>query len=325
MASAKELLEDIARGNFKSVYYFFGSQDYRRTEAEKYIADRFLPKLQRSINYYKIDSKKTSAAELASALSNLPMLGEKQVYVVGNFETYKQKEMEKLKPYISSKDANRIIILSTSSSKTPSKKSAFLKEVSEFAETVEFNKLTERETKGLIINRLAKFKVSIEENALELLVGLVDGDKGGLDGELSKLIDYKGEGGKITIDDIREVCSGHELFGIFDLGNVIVEKNQQKILKMLNSLLGGGTSADFLVLLLQQHFISLYLVKNGKQPVGNRGFLVSRFREQSRGYSNSQLEQIIVALAEANVDLRHQRLTEELILEELTINLSNLN
>jgi DNA polymerase III delta subunit len=115
------------------------------------------------------------------------------------------------------------------------------------------------------------------------------------------------------------------LFGIFDLGNVIVEKNQQKILKMLNSLLGGGTSADFLVLLLQQHFISLYLVKNGKQPVGNRGFLVSRFREQSRGYSNSQLEQIIVALAEANVDLRHQRLTEELILEELTINLSNLN
>lgn len=328
MASAKELLDDVSKGKFKPVYYFYGSEDYRRTEAEKYLADRFLPDLQRSINYHKIDSKKTSAAELAAALSSLPILGEKQVYVVENFESYRPKEMEQLEPYIKLKDANLIIILSSSAAKAPKKKSPFFKTVSEFAETVEFKKLTDEETFKIIRSRLAKSALAIETDAQALLAGLADGDKGGLEGELSKLIDYKSESGTITVDDIRNVCSAHEVFDIFALGDVIVERDTKKIMRMLNSLMGAGTGVDMLVALLQQHFISVYLVKNGKPAVGNRNFpfLLAKFRSQAKAYSNSQLEKIVIALAESNSDLRHQRFPdEELTLEVLTFNLSNLN
>ncbi|MGH8015501.1 MAG: DNA polymerase III subunit delta, partial [Candidatus Zixiibacteriota bacterium] len=310
---------------FKPVYYFYGSEDYRRSEAEKFVAEHFLPAAQRSINYNRLDARNTSAAELAAALSNLPMLGEKEVYVVGSFESFKAKELEQLLPYIKSKDTNRVIILSSPSAKTPRKDSSFLKTVADFAELVEFRKLTASETQSSIKNRLVKHNILINDDALELLSGLVDGDKGGLESELNKLTDYKSEGEIVTVEDIRRISAGHEIFNIFDLGDVVIEARTQKILRMLNSLLGAGTSVDFLIFLLQQHFISLYLVKNGKSPVGKRGFLIYKFREQARNFSNQRLEQIILDLAQANTDLRYQNVPQTLVLETLTLKLSKQN
>lgn len=327
MAGSEQLRKDISKGLFKPVYYFFGSEDYRRSEAEKFVADHFLPDMQRSINYHKIDSKRTSASELAAALSNLPMLGERQVYVVGSFESYKPKDLEQLLKYIKPKDPNRVIILSTPSAKTPKKSSPFFKTISEFAEPVEFKKLDDKESKNFITSRLAKSKFSITADALELLAGLVDGDFGGLESELNKLIDYKSEDGTITIEDIKKVCAGFQLFNIFELGDVIIEGKTQKILRMVQALVGAGTSIDYLISLLQAHFISLLLVKNGKPAVGNRNWplLISKFRQQARAYSNQQLEGIIIELAEADTEIRHQRFPKELILETLAIKISKKN
>ena len=325
MAGPKQLRDDIKKGTFKPVYYFYGSEDYRRTEAEKFVADHFLPDLQRSINYLKIDSKKTSAAELAAALANLPMLGERQVYVVGSFESYKPKEMEQLFKYIKPKDPNRVIILSTPSAKTPRKDSAFFKTISAFAEPVEFGRLDAKDAHDAIVTRLAKYKLAIDPDAKELLIGLADGDRGGLESELNKLIDFKSEGGSITIDDIQRVCAGYQVFSIFGLGDVIVEKNARKALRMMQSLVGAGTNIDYLLSQLQAHFISLYLVKNGKAPVGKRNypFLIAKFRKQAQAFDNQQLEEMIIVLAEANAELRYQRFTQELVLESLTFKLIN--
>ena len=323
MASPKQLHDDISKGKFKPVYYFYGQEDFRRSEAEKFVADHFLPDLQRSINYHKIDSRKTSAGELMASLANLPMLGEKEVFIIGSFETYKAKEMGQILQLIKNPDPNRVVVLSTPSAKTPKKDSTLYKTVTSIAEPVEFRFMTVEETQSIIMTRLAKHKLAIDRAALELLTGLVDGNRGGLESELNKLIDYKAEGGSITVEDISQICAGYELFNIFELGDIIVEGKIQKIMRMVNSLIGAGTSIDMLVALLQQHFLSLYLVKNGKSPVGNRGFLIPKFRQQARAYSNLQLEGIIKSLAEANTELRHQRLPEELVLETLALELSN--
>lgn len=327
MASPKQLHDDISKGKFRPVYYFYGSEDYRRSEAEKFVADHFLPDMQRSINYHKIDSKKTSAAELAAALSNLPMLGERQVFVVGNFESYKAKDTERLLPYIKSKDPNRVIILSTSSAKTPKKNSPLFKSVSEYAETIEFKKLTLEDSRIQIDSRLGKYKIAIEGEARDLLIGLVDGDRGGLESELNKLTNYKESGETITVDDIRNVSSGYQLFDVFELGDVIIDGNAKKTFQMVQTLLGAGASVDNLIVLLLQHFLSVYLVKNGRPAVGNRNFpfLLAKFRQQAKGFTNNRLEQMLIDLAQANTEVRHQRLPAELVLETLTFKLSSRN
>jgi DNA polymerase III delta subunit len=324
MASPNQLLESISKGKFRPVYYFFGAEDFRRTEAEKYVADHFLPDMQRATNYHRIDSKRISAGELMANLSNLPMLGEKEVFIIGSFESFKPKEIEQILRLLKSDDPNRVVILSTPSSKSPSKKSEFFKLMSDVAETVEFPRFRSDETQKFIRSRLAKNKISISSDALDLLTGLVSGDRGGLESEVNKLIDFKGAG-EISVADIKNICVGYELYGIFELADIIIQGKTQRTLRAIISLLGAGTNVDTLIVLLQQHFLSLFLVKNGKAPVGNRGFLTWKFRQQAETYSNPQLEKIIITLADANAEVRHQRLPQNLVLEMLALNLSSQN
>lgn len=179
MASPRQLFSEITSGKFKPLYYFYGTEDYRRSEAEKFVADHFLPDLQRSTNYHKIDARRTTAGELMASLANLPMLGEKEVYIVSGVESYKTGELEQILGLLQPPDHNRIVILNSPSRKMPQKKSTFFKSVTDVAVPVEFKKLTAPDVQGIIKSRLAKHKLSIEETALELLTGLIDGDRGG--------------------------------------------------------------------------------------------------------------------------------------------------
>ncbi len=183
MAGPAQLLKEIKAGKFRSLYYFFGPEDYRRTEAEKYIGSRFLPDLQRSTNYHRLDARKISAQELIAQLSNYPILGEKEVYVVTGIESFKPTEQEQIYNLLKAPDPNRIIILSSPSKKTPQKKSAFFKKISEAAMAVEFHKLDQHETRRHINKTLTANSLSIESEALNRLAGLVYGDRVGLEGE----------------------------------------------------------------------------------------------------------------------------------------------
>ena len=322
MAGPAQLFKEIKAGKFKSLYYFFGPEDYRRTEAEKYIGSRFLPDLQRSTNYHRLDARKISAQELIAQLSNYPILGEKEVYVVTGIESFKPNEQDQIFNFLKAPDTNRIIIFSSPSKKTPQKKSAFFKKISEAAMAVEFNKLDQHDTRRHITKTLTANSISIESEALSRLAGLIDGDRGGLEGELKKLIDYKDSGGTITVEDIKEVCAGYEVFNMFEVGDVLVQGSPRKTLKVIKKLLGSGVSIDMLTILLIQHFISLYLVKNGKNPVGRRAFLIHKFRAQAGQFGNAQLESIIISLADGNAQLRQQELPKQLILETLALSLS---
>ena len=82
MTTPRQLLQDISGGKFKAAYYFYGSEDYRISEAIKYIAHQFLPDMQLTVNYRKFDGRKIKTGDLLTELSTLPMLGEKQVFVV---------------------------------------------------------------------------------------------------------------------------------------------------------------------------------------------------------------------------------------------------
>lgn len=325
MATPRQLFKDISDGKFKSAYFFFGTEDYRISEAVKYVTHQFLPDKQQTVNYRKLDGKKIKAIDLINELSTLPMLGEKQVFVITDFQSYKPTEVTKILSLVSPSDPTRVIIFCSPSSKQPKKTTAFYKSISEIAETVEFKKLTVQETQSQISHKLNKASLTISNDALSLLVEMIAGNRGALEGELNKLIDYKDVGDEITKDDIIRLCNGYEMFKVFDLADYIVDGNTSHVLKMIRSLLTEGTSPSTLTTLLQQHFSSLYLVKNNKKPIGNRGFLLYKFKPQAAKYSNEQLEKIIVDIAQTDAELRQFGMTPEMRLESLAVSLTGNN
>lgn len=322
MATPKKLLTDIQAGKFKPAYYFYGSEDYRMIEAEKYLAHQFLPDLQLTTNYRRVDASKANVADLINELSNFPMLGEKQVFSILDFQRLRPTEVDQLLKLLSPPDPNRIVIFRTPAAREPRRGAALIKKMSEITETVKFDRLGLDETKRTIVSRLQKSEVLISPEALTMFAELVAGDRGALEGELNKLLNYKEKGEMVETFDIEKTVTGHEQYNVFELSDLIVQGNVAKAMRMIHSLLIGGASEVQLLVLLQQHFTSLLLVKSGKNPLGNRGFLVGKFRGQASGYTIERLEQIIIEIAEADADLRKGNIKSDTRLEMLILALA---
>jgi len=322
MASPSQLHKAVSAGKFKPAYYFYGAEDYRIIEAEKFVVHQFLPDRQVATNFRKIDGRKTSCADLIAELSTVPMLGERQVFAVRDFQSYSPTEVERILRLLTPPDPSRIVIFSSPSARTPKRESRFLKVVSRVAEPVEFKKLSRSEVARKVTRGLKAAGIQIEPKALQLLTELIAGSRGAIEAEISKLVNYKQAGETVTLDDVRQIAAGYEVFEIFDVADSIVAGDTRKVLRMIESLLAGGKSPATIVALLQQHFISVYLVKNGKKPLGRRGFLIPKLREQARKYDNHQLEQIIIDIAATDAELRRQRLKPGMALEMLALTLT---
>lgn len=319
LTSPQALVNDIQKGKFKGIYYFFGVEDYRITEAVKYVTQQFLPDRQVMTNFWRLDGRKTKCPDLIAELSVLPMLGERQVFVVSDFQSYKPTEVDRVLKLLEPADPNRIVMLTSPSQRAPKKKSAFFKKVSAAAECIEFLRLTPGQAVSQITARLNQAELEIDRPALDLLVGLLDGNRGALVSEVDKLAAYKRPGETITIDDIEKVATGHQAQTVFELADKVVDGETRQVLGLIHRLLAEGSSPTGLLFFLGQHFVSLYLVKAGKPLESYRRWLESKYRSQANRFECSRLERIIILIAETDSALRQKRSRPELALNQLVL------
>jgi DNA polymerase-3 subunit delta len=320
-----ELAKAISSGKFQSAYYFFGSEDFRMVEAEKFVAQRFLPESTLTTNFRRIDARKTKLPDLIAELSVYPMLGERQMFTIIDFQGYKPTELKRLTALLTPPDPNRVILFMTPSARAPKKNSALVKNMAQLAIVVEFNKLGDSEAGGNITAKFTKAGLTIEPDALARLIQMLAGSRGALVSETDKLINYKagdpGGANVVTLADIQTVVAGHEIYSIFDLADLIIAGNLPKALKLVDRLLGEGGSATGLLFFVTQHFLTLYNLKNGKPLEAYRKFLTRQFSEQAAKFSMAEMEGAIVALADTDAELRQQRISGRLALEGLIVSL----
>lgn len=297
-------------------------------EAEKFVARKFLPQASLATNFRRINGRKTKSAELIAELSVYPMLGERQVFSITDFQSYKPTEIKRIIATLSPPDPNRVILFVTPAARAPKKKSAFVRNMAEIAAVVEFGKLDDRESRSNILSKLKKAGLTIEQSALGRLTQMLAGNRGALETEVDKLISYKSDEAdqstEISLTDVQVVSAGHEMFSVFELAELIVDGNLAQALKLVDRLLGEGASATGLLYHVNQHFLTLYNLKNGKPLEVYRKWLTQRFQTQAAKFSNMQMQSAISSLAETDAKLRRGGLTGRLALEELIVRLVSI-
>lgn len=322
----QKLLSEIQAGRFAPAYYFYGAEDHRMIEAQKYLASQFLPNRQITTNYQRIDSKRTSTADLIAELSVYPMLGERQLFVVTDIQQYKKDDLERIAKLLTPPDPNRVVVFVTPAAKKPKRDATIFKVLTPLVTLVEFPKLTVDETKQQLRGKLDKAGLKLEPRALSVLTELIAGDHGALTAEVNKLINYKQPGDTITEDDVRKMAAGYQVFQLWDIGNYITAGNSLKVLTCLRTMVAEGNSATSVLFFIGQHFVTLYMVKNGKPiPDPKRAWLANQYRPLTRGFSNEQLERIITQIADTDSLLRRlpAHVKPELILETLAMQLTH--
>jgi DNA polymerase-3 subunit delta len=124
--------------------------------------------------------------------------------------------------------------------------------------------------------------------------------------EIRKLIEYVGENGTITKQDVDKLAIPELESIIFDLTDNLGQKHTKKSLKILKELIYNKEPIQRILITLYNHFKKLYLVKlseeynkniqNSLNLKPNQVFLVSKYKKQAEYFSSKELRILLEEL-----------------------------
>ncbi|MFH1700953.1 MAG: DNA polymerase III subunit delta [Candidatus Zixiibacteriota bacterium] len=310
------LKKEIGAGKFRPVYYFYGEEDFRKVEAYKYLLNNYIPGRQKLLSSAKFSADKTDLEAIFCELSTIPMLGERRLIFIENIQKLKPPQYKRLFDYLMSPPPNTVIILSTPGSYALDKRSAFFKGITKIAEPMQFNRLKAGSAKVRIIRHMESLGFTHDADAVDLLVSLTGGDFGGLLGELDKLAISRDAGSHIGLDEIKSLSSSHEEFGVFELIDMIAEKNSDRALFAFNDMVKKGSNPTGLLFLLSRHMMYLLKIHAGKK-LAHHPFFISKLTKQAAVYNKNETLNAISKIAMTERRIRKSGMEPGLLVENL--------
>ena len=151
------------------------------------------------------------------------------------------------------------------------------------------------------------YKVNIDVPTLSYFLECCGTNMQELVNEIRKLIEYVGEGGTITKEDIDKLSIKKIESVIFDLTDSLGKKNTKTAIDVLRNLILAKEPVQKILITLYNHFKKLYLVKlalkNNKDIISaldlkpNQTFLVNKYKMQAGYFKTSEIRKILKELS----------------------------
>lgn len=319
--TAEQLQREIGKSDYRSVYYFFGEEDYRKTEAVKYLLNDYLPEQQRIMNFRRLSTDKIEFDTICNELAALPMLGERRLIVIEEAQKLSPTHQKKLFALLQPAPPDTIVILVSPAVRTPKKTSAFYRAVTKVSQPVSFARLSHEKAAQRVQRQLQAAGVEAEPEAIKLLISLTDGDFGGLVGELEKLTLLAEPGQPVSLNDIRKLTSSYQEFTIFSLTDAIAEGKTDNALRAYDDLILKGNRPTTILWQISNHMFNLLKIHTGKRVVGAQ-FFIQKLKNQSRLFKLEKALKAIVLVAGAEREIRQSTVKPVVLVENVIRNIS---
>lgn len=314
--TAIQLSREIARGDYRPVYYFFGAEDYRKAEAVRHLLDLYIPEQQRLLNHIRLTIGKDDFGKICSEMAAIPMLGERRVVLIDEVQKLKPNQQKRLFKLLATPSPETVVILSSPAARTPDKKLAFFKNVCKAAVAVNFGKLSKGMATARIQKKLETAGFTCDREAVELLASMTGGDFGGLTGELEKLELANEIGSHIGEAEIKKIVSSYEEFSLFDLLDYVAEKKLDDALFAYNDLISKGVTPTAVLWRVSSHISNLIRIIAGKKIPG-APFYVNKLQAQARRFDVETALKAMTLIASAERQIRKSTLRPPIIVENL--------
>jgi DNA polymerase-3 subunit delta len=240
------------------------------------------------------------------------------------------------------------------------KRRSFYKTLGKRAEVQVFDKLDssrsgwEEEATEVVRAHARKRRLEFEETALELFVLLTGGDTRQIENELEKIDIFLGQERKVDVDLVRNLVPLSRAGVIFELGNALAERDLERALKLVKSLLDQGeTAVGILLVAIIPTVRNLLLAKDlmernrmsrphvpfqfisainrlpaaatahlpRKKDGGISGYALGIAAQNAHRFETKQLIEGMEACLKANLRLVSTQLDHELVLTEVAVKL----
>ena len=238
--AVQKLKADLAAGELGCAYIFHGEESYLREHYLEEIRKQLVPVGFEEFNYHKVEGKDLTVQRLSEMAEAMPMLSERTLVVVTDFDLFKLNEeqrtrmiafLEDIPPYCCV-----VLVYDTIEYKPNKTMKKLWKAVTDYVETVEFKAADNNDLVAWIARRFKALGKEIDRQTAEYLIFTCGGLMTGLVPEIIKIGTYA-KGKAITQKDIDAVADPVLSAEVFKLSDAVLQNDYNRAASILGDLL----------------------------------------------------------------------------------------
>ena len=309
----EELEAQLKNKQLQSLYLLYGEELFLLESSLKKIKSNF-GEMVKGINYIIIDENNLN--ELISDIETPAFGYEKKLIIVKNTGLLKKEgkkkntELSNLKNRLNTYINENIDVIKSSVVlvfvEEDAEKQELLSTIEKYGVVVKFDFQKPIQIEKRIKAICNNYKVNISQDVIKYFIESCGTNMQELINEIRKLIEYAGENGTITKEDIDKLTIKKLESVIFELTDNLGKKQIKEALDVMNNLIYSKEPIQKILITLYNHFKKLYFTKlavnTNKDLITvlnlkpNQTFLVNKYKTQSRYFSLNELKTILQKL-----------------------------
>ena len=240
----QKLKNDLAAGTAGNAYIFYGEETYLREYYLKELRKKLVPAGFEEFNYHTLEGKDLTVQTLAETAEAMPMMAERTLIVVSDFDLFKlnEEQREKLIAFLEDVPPYCCVV--------------FLYHV----EAVEFRPADNSDLVVWIARRFKALGKEIDRQTAEYLIFTCGGLMTGLVPEIAKIGAYA-KGRAITQKDIDAVADPVLSAEVFRLSDAVLQGNYDGAARILGDLLKMQTEPIMILAALGSQLRRIYTAR----------------------------------------------------------------
>jgi DNA polymerase-3 subunit delta len=326
--SVELLKKDIKNKSIRTLYMFYGLEEFLINYYIESIAELLIPKDLLILNMLTLEGKQ-STDKIIDACETMPVLSERKLVVIKNSGLFKAQKKDKDDSII--KFLNRLpehICLIFVENEVDKRLKLFTT-IKKSGLAVEF---AYQKPNALVKWAIKVFKASgkeIDQTTASMLINGLEPGMTDILNEINKLINYLGDRKKVTMQDIETVCTKSIKSRIFDITDAVAEKNPEKAMGLLNDLLMLKEPVQKIYFMITRQLRQVLQVKllseqgfSQKEIASQLSlhpFVASKLIKQAAGFTKEKLLELMSTALEMDVAVKSGRLGDHQLATEILI------
>ncbi|HEV8537348.1 MAG TPA: DNA polymerase III subunit delta [Bacteroidota bacterium] len=247
----------IEKKDFAPIYLLYGEEELLLEETLQQLINAAVDEATGSFNLDIVYGNEIEGTRVASLASTFPMMAERRVVVVREFDKLANKDS--LIPYLDRPSPSTSLVLVAAK---PDFRLKFYKSVKEKGVAVEFKQLYDSDIPRWINKRVTRLGKSISVEACQLMQSYVGRSLREIQNEIDKLMIYVGERASIEVGDISALVGVSRQFNVFELQNAVGARNATRALEILEHMLDAGEQPIGIIVMLTRYVQKLWVLRD---------------------------------------------------------------
>ena len=280
----QQLKKDIAAGTLGTVYIFYGEETYLREYYLDQAVKKLVPAGMEEFNYHKLEGKGLTVQDLTELVEAMPMLSERTVVQVVDFDIFKLGEEQRKALIALLEDfpdyCCLIFVYDLLEYKPNRTMKALCKALDAHAAAVKFETQSRSDLLNWVRRRFKAAGKSIDVQTAEHLLFTCGSLMNGLIPEIGKIAAYT-KGGTVTKADIDAVAAPILEAQVFDMTNAISRGDYDRAAELLGTLLKLQEEPIMLLAVLGKELRRLYTTRLAIDYGRDKFWLMERWNMRS--------------------------------------------